>query len=119
MITELVIDRKLWMRGYRYRNFQTKLLSVHKKKADGEQYMCCLGQLCLAMGMKEEDIEGISLPEKINQTIEGMDWWNDNGDFAQKAIPVNDHKDLSDSEREVELIPVFQEVGITLSFTGE
>lgn len=118
MITELVIDRKLWMRGG-YKRFSTNLLSTTKKKADGEQYICCLGFLCLAQGMKEKDISGHPGPRSIDKGNEEEGWWHENRRFINPAMEVNDDSNISDSEREAKLIPAFQEVGITLSFIGE
>ena len=120
MITELVIDRKTWMRGENV-GFVTQLLNPGKKGADGEQYMCCLGQLCLAMGMKEKDISGIPGPGVIDQGAQGFDWWDNvkKRDFAYKAMDTNGSRDLSDSEREAKLIPLFQDVGIALSFAED
>lgn len=116
MITELVVDRKTWMRGG-YENFQTELLNTRKKEWDGEQYMCCLGQLCLAMGMTEEDIMERLGPRSIDPRVQGMDWWDDKYDFTEAAMGTNDAKHLSDSEREAEEIRLFQDVGLAMSFT--
>ena len=42
-----------------------------------------------------------------------------NNAFADRAIEINDDCNLSDTEREAQLITLFKENDITLTFTGE
>jgi hypothetical protein len=112
MITELVIDRARWGQGA-------------LKRIDSGK-MCCLGFLAVACGVPEDELffTGISgnsamgmprpewaekygMPAGVTYTL---GWQTLAAEINDSAIPMED--------KEVKLIALFDDHGITLSFVG-
>ena len=123
---KFIIDRSKWRCGGNTGNpgargqGSTLLLN-------SEGYMCCLGQVCTQLGVPDQNLldlmtpihiedDFISLPQAVGLTDGGED---ENSDFADEVMKVNDDGSLDDSTREQQLIDMFAEQGYTLEFTGE
>lgn len=108
-VTELVIDRALWGR--------TALLNK-----DGT--MCCLGFLSKACGVPNNEMvhpNGASMGYPRREWISEYklnDWAASAICAASKAACINDSRFQTDDTKEAELIELFKENGIALSFTG-
>lgn len=113
-ITKLVIDRAKWG--------TSALLSK-----DGT--MCCLGFLSKACGVPDEDMLDVPYPR-----FKWVDMFGVNTEFAARdfdvlvapgtpaptaAAAINDSSTLSMEQKETQLIELFANNGIELSFTGE
>ena len=109
MITELVIDRKLWGTGAMLNR-------------DGT--MCCLGHLSKACGVPENEmryedgIGNISFPKLTWINKYDLNSWAVDSIEMSEAAQINDSKLIPDSQKEIELIQLFKDNGITLSFVG-
>lgn len=106
-----------------------------------EGRMCCLGHLCLAVGVPRDDLveepspcdviynhfpgspETAEKARRINrkvQMFEETKWGGlDTNRFVQKAIDHNDDESISARQREKRLIALFAEQGVKLRFTGK
>lgn len=102
-VKELVIDRARWGQG--------------KLKRFDNGKMCCLGFLSLACGVPEARI--------LNKAFPCSTWAEEYGvnkefvDRAEPAAGINDSTTKSYTQKEFELIDLFADNGITLSFIGE
>lgn len=109
-ITSLVIDRSKWLTG-------REALDAEKDKAPRllsptTGRMCCIGFLCLAEGLKEDQIKNHGMPAGIDYETQLTTT------DEVRAQSINDSQyDVERKERE--LIKVFADHDIALSFTGE
>ncbi len=126
---KFIIDRSKWRSGGYGINAigkgGTKLLN-------NEGYMCCLGQICLQLGINEslislknspEDIAIFSIDEKnklkeislLNANTEIIE----NSKFCVNLMIANDNDTSTTSFREIELINLFDIIDVDVEFVGE
>lgn len=108
-VSELVINRAKW--GER-----------HLLNSDGT--MCCLGFLSKACGVDDSLLLGKGFPlvewtTKYGVNTEFTRPPSSNPLVASIAASINDGALYTKSEKEAQLITLFADNGITLSFTGE
>jgi hypothetical protein len=121
-IKELTIDRSKWL-----------VLKEHRGGGFGALYrnrrMCCLGFLCKANGVRVADMNTVSMPGQLPDSIkaklqaklplyllEGVDY-NDSA-WADRAAQINDNNDMTVWGKERALSRHFKKVGIRLKFVG-
>lgn len=112
-LNELVIDRRTWLRG------NTRPSTLRNEKGE----MCCLGFRALQCGYGAETIKFRSTPRSLinsDDVKRGFELLVDtkrfrNSVFADDAMNIND-AGISETEREVELIKLFANNGIALTF---
>lgn len=121
---QLIIDRSQWRTGgdkWNWTHGETKLLN---EKGN----MCCLGFYCLQLGeISKNQILGISLPEDLNNVNVYDDamlhlvYKNDlrNTHFTEEAIDINDAEELTNEEREKEIIKHFKQIDVEVVFTND
>ena len=109
---ELTIDRDIWLRGEN----DSYLL----RQSDGRQ--CCLGiylESCglsphWMIGKQEATLLDVELPEQAEWLIrEGKHF---NSEVAGELMSTNDDRNLSEENREEEIIRLFSTVCITVRF---
>lgn len=112
-IKELVIDRAMWGQGVLFRQEPDDM-------AGPKGSMCCLGWLSRACGVSDKDMyymgypssTWVSVPVEFTRGAIGL-----RSSTALQAANINDgNKSLPD--KEAELIKLFAENGIALSFVG-
>ncbi len=106
-VKKFTIDRKSWLRGEG--SDKSFLL-----RDDGK--MCCLGQYCLASNIPKDTLINTKSPYSLKndkkikvENLMGQFWVGD-------AMSVNDKETLSDKLREENLIELFKEGGIEVTF---
>lgn len=98
-------------------------------------FMCCLGQVCVQLGVSENALDWADpykVAEETNEVFPLLAEYNPaydddpvdedeymNSDLAGEAICINDSEILSDKERETKLADVFRRHGHELEFVGE
>jgi len=111
---QLVIDRRLWLRG------QGADSSYLLDSETGQ--MCCLGFLCVAVGINENAIAGVRAPCCLVSTTELHPWLEflTNGRYpstiSQNLTKANDAKSMTDMDREQTLRTDFKAHGINVKF---
>jgi len=133
---KLTVDREHWCRGEL--GGESGLLNDHGNK-------CCLGFLALDLGFTEHEIQGVgdmsdfdwsktSVQEALARVDDNLhpigtintqadDYGGDYmaidvSDFHQAAIKVNDNLKIKEATREEQLIELFGNHDVELSFTG-
>lgn len=96
-------------------------------------FMCCLGQIGLAMGVSREALRGAARPSDITSEVAdpadfellrylssgpGRSRELNNTDLADSAMFINDDESIGDAQRESELVELFDAHFIELEFTG-
>lgn len=115
-IDKLVIDRGRWGRG------SSGGLLVNPETSK----MCCLGFLGEACGLARGSMLGVATPafckgqlklwpERVLVDVENT--WG-NSTWTQGATDINDTVEMSEAEREEQLVEHFKEIGIELTFEG-
>lgn len=92
----------------------------------GKGMMCCLGFVCNQLGVVKKWLSGIGMPETLIQNsvtnahkLEGiLVDAGENSSLAQAASVINDNDDITNLQREKQLIALFKKNGYTLKFTG-
>jgi hypothetical protein len=125
----VVIDRTKWGRAdYEPQNGVARpgsLLDKHGK-------MCCLGFVCIQLGLPEEDIEGMSYPYEVayNYAKQGkkeamglIDFYLltesgmiINNRLSKAAAAINDDHTLTDAQKEEALTKIFSDGGHSIEF---
>lgn len=119
---KVTVERSRWLRG------EGSTASALLREKDGK--MCCLGFVCLALGRTEDQIRDKSSPTCGEWTGDGSAMAGsgtrlivrtDSGGWVkpspiERAMVVNDNKDMSDSAREIALQKLLEEIGIDLEF---
>lgn len=123
-ITSLTIKRSRWARRTEGADKgESSLLND-----DGN--MCCLGFLGAAVGIPLDRLDGLASPSDHLDHVSALVMWpkefvprniDDGRSFCDsevtaKAVSINDDEDTTDSEKERDLIYLFDEVGIALTF---
>ncbi len=115
---KLLILRDKWLRGD---NKESYLLR------ESDDRMCCLGFLCLDLGLDVSDIVNTAMPGDIWYGVISPDfpaWLRKEGVYeqgsakplVQQIAEVNDSAALSDPEREAKLEELFLQADITVEF---
>ncbi len=112
------ISRKKWLRG-----------NNDSYMVNSRGHMCCLGFAANQISrIPKKDMCMISVPEEVyskdsfltnvDHVRHGMSGMNIsfNNDFADKAMRINDNKEISDKMREYKLKLLFEKHGIELTF---
>ncbi|APU88958.1 hypothetical protein Rctr197k_161 [Virus Rctr197k] len=126
--TKFTIDRSKWRCGGADTgtNFRgkgpTSLLN-----ADG--FQCCLGQIASQCGYRPSALLGLNRPDEVLVNGGGRTRFpflakrTEGGAavtaLAENAIELNDTSRLTDEERELRLVELFQRHGFTLIFEGD
>lgn len=124
---ELVIDRKIWLRG----ESNGKLLT-HDRKA-----MCCLGIYMNSCGVSREKLRSLGSPEcvivKYKQEVklpEDASWLYKkpdgfisnnlyNSDLVFNLMSVNDNFEINEKEREEQIRDLFAKADVKVKFVGK
>jgi hypothetical protein len=128
-IKEFVVKRKTWYRGKGSEN--SCLLNDANQR-------CCLGFYAGICGLPNKIIRGIAEPDNVIELlqdgqVEDKDGntvhsnldivWKtklvrgiSNSPTCNKLMAVNDSKNITDEERETELIAIFKKLGIKVKF---
>jgi hypothetical protein len=116
---KLTIDRKRWLRGES--SADSRLLRTSDMK------MCCLGFLCLATGLTEDDIRQVAtpgyldaeLPEQIKWLVEeSQHGGTKSSKEAGYLMTTNDTDVLDEPAREQLLTTAFARHDIAVEFIG-
>jgi len=102
----VVVDRNMWYRGEGMG--ESRLL-----RTDGQK--CCIGFLGIKLGACEEDLLDIDILDNVavNATKKFRD--KHDGGLAE-AYVVNDDIDITEAERELQLIVIGQKMNVNFSF---
>ena len=104
---KLVIDRTQWLHGEGSQ--QSYLVRTEDKK------MCCLGFLGLSCGYTKDELEDKQVPEQICDNSKWPILFH-NEDEVAEFTTTNDRTNITDEEREQELIKLFRAAGIEVTF---
>jgi len=114
----LIIDRTKWRTGC-FNETRTGLGTTQLLNKEG--FMCCLGFRCLQMGIPKQHLMDVSMPCNLSDNWTIPDLLNLDGynsDFCDRATNINDNSSSTES-KEVDLIDLFSEKGITVEFKGK
>jgi len=121
-----VIDRSKWVCGAKHKDVlgMSRLLNNMGR-------MCCLGQVCIAEGANEYQLQGVGTPLALNKQEHintGSDlnnivprWLvrdNMHTTEASEMMEVNDISGITQKERESKLKALAKKAGHTLTFKG-
>lgn len=112
---KLVIDRNKWLRGEG--PSQSRLIRSN------DNQMCCLGFLGKACGISEQELFDEYTPETAGDENK---WPNgifnedavENSDITAELMEINDDENLTDENRESNLIERFATINIEVEFVG-
>lgn len=121
---EFTIDRATWRCGD---------ISVipENRHGEGETFllnedgcMCCLGQISIQLGAKQEWILNKYTPKQTQQILNPLtykDAWDmlDNTVLASEAMAINDDEETTREQKEKLLTELFKKSGHTLAFIGD
>lgn len=92
----LYLDIKTWRSGGSGKNRvgcgTTTLLNK-------EGYMCCLGQFCKQVGLKDDDILMRSSPDELEHKVNTLNRKGDNSQFSLDAMEINDDEGTTPSQK--------------------
>lgn len=119
---KLIINRSKWRTGGNGK-YATGMGNTFLVNNAG--FMCCLGFMCMEMGVESLSCYEIGLPEDL----EPIDYIKipllvhpvakSNTKFTCDAIRINDDMDMSSQKREEELTKHFSNHGIQVEFINE
>jgi hypothetical protein len=125
---KVTIDRARWRTGINSTNAtgtgDTELLNQ-------EGYMCCLGFICKAVGIRDAAISGVSTPlnvcladkeaeKKIGSLVQLGPWRTlVNSGLSRDAMHINDYRDTTPDQKEEKLLELFKDSEFEIEFTGE
>lgn len=142
-VTSLEINRKEWTAAFYAEDtkhkFKDMLDQIRKDKnhpmnamlgfdLDGNRYQCCMGHLGTACGYGDERLSQLGMPGSLDPINPFFGYNNDVAGAAHvdaavglafRAAAINDSSAITLAEKEEQLIKLFAENGITLSFVGE
>lgn len=130
---KVIIDRKKWSRGdLAYNALLVGRKTIEEGKAQFESgdstgsipklgYMCCLGFVCLTLGVTVRAARNSPLPEDTNKLLEGLTEKDPyggvrNSNFSQYAARINDDGAITEKERELKLKALAQKNGFIFQF---
>lgn len=119
---EFVIDRSQWRCGGTNDSGcgfgPTSLLNDHG-------FMCCLGQIARQLGWGCENIKGCGCPsdvilsgKKVNKKIL-LSGFEEDSEFANVAMTINDDPKITQRTREKRLIALGKKHGLQIKFIGK
>ena len=120
----IVITRKYWGRSA----LRINPPGTNEGKCTDKDTKCCLGFVCEAYGMKPKQTFEREMPRNISAGTSKLPKWllqtnheHDDTDVTdvRKASLINDDQDLTDAQKEEQLIPIFKKHGIRLVFRGK
>lgn len=122
--TILVIQRSKWLTPDKMRISETSDYISMLLDTKNNDLMCCLGFYCVEAGCSKDKIADIGTPGMLRMLIPGLTTHPDDmlpglyisTNFTSSAMTINDNEDISNTEREQQLIELFRQEGITLSF---
>lgn len=108
----LTIERSLWVRG----GGRTRYLYGDAALLNEKGRMCCLGFDALACGLQQEDILHVEMPADIISKVVTKEYYETRmnvytNSAVCRAQILNDDRNITDEEREAQLIPVLKELG--------
>lgn len=108
-LKQLVIDRKIWLRG------EGSLKSKLIRESDGKQ--CCVGIYLLSCGVEAKSIINRGAPKDCILPTEAQ-WVNrfSHSQLTHKLYDVNDNKAMSEETRERKIAATFLECGVEVTF---
>jgi hypothetical protein len=118
---EFVINRKTWRCGqngdFSHGEGDTYLLNE-------QGYMCCLGQMCLQLGVKATNLINTGAPCDIHISSKKLptllvNKHINNTLFAQEAMHINDSTFINDQERERKLSALASRWKHKITFKGK
>jgi len=123
MIKKFIIDRKEWYPAEVHRD----VLKIGEGLLHTNGRMCCLGVFLKANGIGVERMTDHYMPVDILEKFDDKELCElmihpnvstDSSDFAMEAAHLNDYKKYDMAKREQEIIKLFAEQGIEVTFTG-
>ena len=125
-MTKVIIDRTKWSRG----SLAANALLVNRETAESISpgvprakvgRMCCLGFVCLAQGVPRKSLSGQPFPADLSRLVPGLTYRDDtwgwrNTHFAEGAAEINDNGDISEEDRESQLIELAAQNGFEFQF---
>lgn len=118
---KVTIERSRWLRG------EGSTESALLREKDGK--MCCLGFVAIALGRTPEQIKGQSSPTCGEQSVDGSTLaaagtrlvMSEDGHWREpaaieRAMVVNDDRDVPDANREQLLTKLLAELAVDLEF---
>lgn len=112
------INRKTWRCGREGARYH-KRGSGYTRLLNTEGYMCCLGQICLQLGLKRPDILGVASPDSLSSNNKVKILNNKHGcnsELASKAIEINDNMHTTVQEKEKKLKSLFSKFKHKIEF---
>jgi hypothetical protein len=118
--TELVIDRKRWLRG------EGGAVSKLLRPSDGK--MCCLGFYGRALGFSPDEIGHLSSPSDTYASGRWPAWLlqyvyergcHSDTETCNQLIRTNDDAPTAPDEREAKIAAIFARHGVTVRFVDE
>ena len=114
-MTELVIDRKVWLRG------EGGEKSLLLRPEDGK--MCCLGIYLKQCGMPDSLLRGRANPTQLTTAPTWLRAAGQFGGFTETAecrflILQNDDERISEPAREQRIAEGFAKAGVSVRFEG-
>lgn len=117
------IKRSEWRRAG-FGNQATQLYNPHETTGYNK---CCLGQYLEQCGIPLDELDSNETPDTVEYAISEwtpeiellVDDFNGTPDttwLADRAMSINDNLDITNDEREMQLIELFAEKGVTLVF---
>lgn len=130
---KFIIDRSTWRCGGNpFDNINVRGVDNinvrgvgHTVLLNKEGFMCCLGQICIQLGISKNRLSSQIQPDDLNIDIPYLterrlhDSNVCNSQLTIEAMNINDNPNLSDSERELALINLFDHHGHTIEFIGQ
>lgn len=121
-----VLDRSKWLCGkMKDKEVKGKTSANTEMWDENKQRGCCLGNIALACGMTKAELTNTSLPSTLEEFPNVLSFLqkednniNNNRKREEYYSEVNDHKFLTQRERETQLRQLFKEDGITVKFVG-
>lgn len=125
-MTKFVLDYSTWRSGgEEYDDSDNVVGKGDTELLNEEGYMCCLGQLCLQLGLVEEDIRDYTSPgtvakykehttEKLIPLLATSHRIDTNSAFSLRAMEINDNSEFTIGKRIAHLKKLFVENGIEM-----
>jgi hypothetical protein len=109
----LVIDRKIWLRGEDPET--SRLFRKEDKK------MCCLGIYLNKCRVSKKNLLDIQSPMSVNVSLPNQAKWltnpsGDNSDLADTLMKRNDNRHITPKRREADIVAGFAKAGVKVKF---
>lgn len=118
---EVIIDRATWNRAIPKVEYRQQFGLAALLNADGN--MCCLGFVCKALGLSDEQIANRAYPQSTSLKIPQLTEFRDvsfpkDTTLSCTAAAINDSPAIPSKEKEKQLKNLFLEHDIKLTFVG-